>query len=116
MAEAVFRGGSPTMVPITPSGYSLDAGQIKVLNSRCLIAHNAIADGETGDVSVPNGGALYEIPKGTTGAALTQEQAVYWDDTNNVANTNNSLPLVGRVLSGTMTTAAGTILVRNAEA
>jgi len=116
MAEAVFRGGSPTMVPITLSGESLAIGQIKVLNSRCLIAHNAIADGDTGDVSAPNGSAFYEIPKGTTGAALTQEQPVYWDDTNNVANTNNSLPLIGRVMSGTMTTAAGTILIRNAEA
>lgn len=116
MPEATFRGGTPTMIPYTPSGSSIAAGEVVVLNSRCLVAHNAIADGEQGDLSAPNGGAFYEVAKGTTAAALTVEQPVYWNTTANEANTNNSLPLVGRVLSGTMTTAAGTILVRNAEA
>jgi hypothetical protein len=116
MPDAIFRGGTPTMVPYTPSGESLAQGQIKVLNSRCLVAHDAIADGVPGVLSAPNGAAFYELPKPTTAAALTLEQPMYWATSGNTLSTNSSLPFVGRVHSGTMTVGAGTTVIRNAEA
>jgi len=110
--EARSVGGSPAMTNYTPSS-AVSAGQVIVSNGQCLIAHSDIAADKGGALSAPNGSAFYEVSKGTTAAALTFNQIVYWDDTNNVANTATTGTMLGRFNDGTSTTAAGTIVVRN---
>lgn len=110
--EARFVGGSPAMTNYTPAN-AVAVGGVIVLNGQCGIAHSAIAASELGALSMPNGSAFYEVDKGTTAAALTANQVVYWDDTNNLANTATTGTLLGRFVDGTSTTAAGTIVIRN---
>ena len=52
MAEATFVHGNPVMVDYTPSGTTVSAGQVVVVNGYPLIAHKDIADGELGALSV----------------------------------------------------------------
>lgn len=100
------------MTNYTPAN-AVTIGTVVVLNGQCGIAHSDIAASELGALSFPNGSAFYEVTKGTTAAALTANQIVYWDDTNNLANTATSGTLIGRFVDGTSTTAAGTIVFRN---
>lgn len=110
--EARFVGGSPALTNYTPSS-DVSAGQVIVANGQCLIAHSDIAANELGAVSAQDGSAFYEVSKGTTAAVLTFNQVVYWDNTNDVANTATTGTLLGRFVDGTTATSAGTIVFRN---
>ena len=112
--EARFVGGSPAMTNYTPSS-AVSAGQVIVVNGQCLIAHSDIAADALGAVSAQNGSAFYEVSKGTTAAILTFNQVMYWDNTNDIANTATTGTMIGRFVDGTATTAAGTIVIRNAS-
>lgn len=76
--EVQFKLGSPVMVPYTPSGADVPAGQVTVVNNVPLVPHTILYDGKVGAVAAAGGVYLC-----TGDAAISAGKVVYWDDTNN---------------------------------
>lgn len=86
MAEATLKHGDPLMVDHTP-GAALEAGDVIVVGENVRITHKDIAANELG--AAAQGGGVYLIAKGvTTGDGWSDDDAIYWDDTNKVATTD----------------------------
>lgn len=85
--QATFKYGEYRTKDHTPSGSAVAAGDIVVVGVTPMICHRAIADGQLGALAVAGG--AYEVLKGA-GVAIGDGALVYWDDTNNVANTTAS--------------------------
>lgn len=77
--EAEFKHGDAVlMVPYTPSGAAVVAGQVVVVNQVPYVAHVRIEDGQLGALAARNGS--YEcIADGNLVAGVK----VYWNDTTN---------------------------------
>ncbi len=98
MAEMQYLHGNSIMIPHTPSGAAVSAGQVVELQAGVFaaIAHNAIADGARGDLSVMG------VYRGTADGAIAVGDVVYWDDAaNKVTKTSTTNPKLGRAITAT---------------
>lgn len=99
MADTVKRSGSPTVVPYTPTGGNVAAGEVVVLldgGLSCGIATLPITNNTLGALEV--GGGVYDVTMLGNYAAFTK---VWWDDTNNkVTTTSTNLALFGYLIEG----------------
>lgn len=104
--QAKFISGEPRMVPYTPSGADVAAGQVVVIGDGAFIAHRKIADGTLGSLAALGG--VYEV---TAGEAIAEGKKVYWDDSaNKVVETATTGKLAGVVLPGQSAAADGDTL------
>lgn len=104
MAQANYKNGSPLFKGYTP-GAAVDAGDIVVQGRKCYVAHSAIAASAVGNISVPNGNVIYQLPKDdTSGPVFAVGDNVYWDATNELAVKT----ALGNTFFGIAAAAAGT--------
>lgn len=104
--QAKFISGEPRMVPHTPSGADVAAGQVVAIGDGVFIAHRKIVDGELGALAAFGG--VYEV---TAGEAIAQGKKVYWDDSGDkVVETATTGKLAGIVLPGESAAADGDTL------
>lgn len=99
MAEATKRSGFPAVVPYTPTGGNVAAGQVVVLldaGLSCGVATLPITNNVLGALEV--GGGIYDVTMLGNYAAWTK---VWWDDTNNkVTTTSTNNALFGYLIEG----------------
>lgn len=70
------------MVDHTPTA-AVNAGDVLVVNNSLLVAHADIAASNRGALAA--GGGVYDLQFGTNGSAISNENLVRWNATNNAA-------------------------------
>lgn len=81
--QTEFRCGDPEIIPYTP-GADVHAGDVVVFNGICGIAHIDIPANQLGSLAI--GGGQYDC-LANVGDVINLGDPVYWDDTNNTAET-----------------------------
>jgi predicted RecA/RadA family phage recombinase len=75
--DAVFHQGDEVeVIPYTPSGADVQAGQVVLMGQLVGIATRKIKDGWLGDLNIRGG--IYTV---TTAGAYARGTTVYWDNT-----------------------------------
>lgn len=86
MGQATFRNGGATVVDYTPSAADIPEGEVVIQANLVGIATRFIGRGTTGGLSVDG---VHAVNK-QSGVTISAGAIVYWDDTNNYANTTSS--------------------------
>lgn len=108
MPEATPKQYAWNVVPYTP-GSAVTNGEVLVIGGKVFVASMGIAANSPGLVY---SAGVFEFTKGTTAAAISVGDSLYWNNTDNVAtNSTVSTTLLGQALEPAGT-AAGTILGR----
>lgn len=84
MAESYYRGMGTT-IPYTPSGSSLEAGQVVDLGTLVGLAITDIADGVQGALHIHGEAEFAKY----TGQVINLGDLVFWDDGTNTATTTS---------------------------
>lgn len=85
VASARLEKGDCVTIDYTP-GSAITAGDVVIINELVCVAPSDIAASDTGSLQVVGNGGIWIFPcTSGSGSLFDQGEAVYWDDTNDVA-------------------------------